>query len=138
MFGAVALSENAICDQGIVPIGIQESSFNFSLSALGGFVQTGSQTVDTNFTTSTLGGIIHSATQSVDASFSQTAGSGLLLITSAETDLNFTKTSAGDLLYENVDAGINPETWTEITHTGDTWTDKNTSDTIQTWIEKVV
>ena len=48
----------------------------------------------------------------------------------------FSKTTAGQLLWENLDAGTN-ESWSEITHTGDTWSEVSASGTIETWTEMV-
>jgi len=40
-------------------------------------------------------------------------------------------------LWVPIDAGSSSESWSEITHTGDTWSEVSTGGTIETWTEMV-
>jgi hypothetical protein len=43
----------------------------------------------------------------------------------------------GELKFVEINAGETAETWSEITHTGDTWTEINAGSTAETWTEVV-
>ena len=62
----------------------------------------------------------------------------IFITASLSKDLNFTKTTTGAILFVTVDAGATVESWTERTHSGDTWTDKSASATTETWTERIV
>jgi hypothetical protein len=47
-------------------------------------------------------------------------------------------TTNGEYLWVQIDASTNPETWSQITHSGDTWTEINAGGTIETWTNMVV
>ena len=157
MFGHAAFADSAFANVGgILIIGTAEMDGLAVSTNVGSGTLVGVATIDGNFTqTSTGAGTFvgtseQDFTQTVEAfrvdvnpvevtaDFTQTtAGIGIFSGVSSQ-DLNFTKTSVGDILFEEIDAGATVENWTEITHSGDTWTDKSASATTETWTERVV
>ena len=63
---------------------------------------------------------------------------GFLLTTSQTMDSLFVITTNGDILWVKIDAGGTPESWTQVTHTGDIWTEINAGTSSETWTNKVV
>jgi len=73
-------------------------------------------------------------------SLASTQTSTPTLVASAGTlalDTSVVQSTAGDLKFQEINAGETAETWTEITHTGDTWTEINAGTTAETWTETV-
>ena len=68
------------------------------------------------------------ATVDMDSQFDLSSLGGLLIIYpgagegSIEINSVFVITANGDILWVEVDAGATTESWTQVTHTGDTWT----------------
>ena len=72
-----------------------------------------------------------------------------LVVQSTQGDIKFVLIDAGQFpetwsaithsgdTWTNSDTSINVETWTNITHSGDTWTDVDTSTNVETWTETV-
>ena len=65
---------------------------------------------------------------------------GGLLIQDGEAHLEFgfVQTTDGELLWVRMNVNTPAETWTAISHSGDTWTEINAGGIVNTWIEKVV
>ena len=74
-------------------------------------------------------------TLSTDLTQSSTA----VLIASGSSDIEFLviQSTSGEIKFVEINAGETAETWTEITHTGDTWTEINAGTTAETWTEVV-
>ena len=96
----------------------------------------------------TVGTLSSNITQSAAGLRVRTAGTGVLdvIVSQATTAVYLAQPSLdlvtsvvqstnGELKFEEIDAGATAETWTEITHTGDTWTEINAGTTAETWTE---
>jgi hypothetical protein len=68
-----------------------------------------------------------------------TQSTAAIRIASGSSDIEFlvVQSTSGDIKFVEIDAGETAETWTEITHTGDTWTEINAGSTAETWTEVV-
>lgn len=97
-----------------------------------------------------LGTLSSNITQTTAGLRMRVAGVGTLSVASTQTttavflaqpSLDFVtsvvQSTAGDLKFQEIDAGATAETWTEVTHTGDTWTEINAGSTAETWTEVV-
>jgi len=76
----------------------------------------------------------------VDLTMDSIMSSAANFTASADSDMifAFVMTTDGNYLWIQIDASTNPETWSQITHSGDSWTEINASGTIETWTDKVV
>ena len=98
-----------------------------------------------------LGTLSSNLTQTTAGLRMRVAGVGTLSVASTQTtnpvfvasagtlalDTSVVQSTAGDLKFQEIDAGATAETWTEVTHTGDTWTEINAGSTAETWTEVV-
>ena len=145
MLGASALSEFSIADQGILLAGVSEMSGIASAANAGVGIMSGVASLDGNFTqTSTAIYISAGANSDLDFNFTEISAANVVKEDSADiesaftkttngimigsgvstTDLNFTQDSLGELLFEEINAGATPETYTTITPSGtETWTE---------------
>ena len=94
--------------------------------------------MDANFTLSTLAGIISPASAEIKAVFIQSTLGGLILPATAEITALFIMTTDGSLLWEPIDPTNPAENWTQVTHSGGTWTIITAGSTTNTWTDKVV
>ena len=151
MLGASALSEYSISDQSILLAGVSEmsgisSSANAAIGIMSGII-----TVSSNFAQSanaiyiSAGANAELSTDTVMTSAGLRARLGVSEIQSAFTktsngimigsgvatkDFNFSQDSLGELLFEEINAGATPETYTTITPSGtETWTEITPSGT---------
>ena len=102
-------------------------------------------TQDFEFEIDPLGGLLTLATVDMDSQFDLSSLGGLLIIYHGagegpiEINSVFVITANGDILWVEVDAGATTEeSWTQVTHTGDTWTEINAGTSSETWTNKVV
>ena len=145
MLGASALSEYSIADQGILLAGVSEMSGIASAANAGVGIMSGVASLDGNFTqTSTAIYISAGANSDLDFNFTEISAANVVKEDSADiesaftkttngimigsgvstTDLNFSQDSLGELLFEEINAGATPETYTTITPSGtETWTE---------------
>jgi len=145
MLGASALSEYSIADQGILLTGASEmsgiaSSANAGVGILSGvasldgnFTQTSgaiyisagaNADLDFNFTETSVGTRIQNDSSDIQSAFTKTSNAIMIGSGVSTTDLNFTQDSLGELLFEEINAGATPETYTTITPSGtETWTE---------------
>ena len=145
MLGASALSEYALSDQSILLAGVSEMSGIASSANAGVGIMSGVASLDGNFTqTSTAIYISAGANSDLDFNFTETSAANVVKEDSADiesaftkttngimigsgvstTDLNFSQDSLGELLFEEINAGATPETYTTITPSGtETWTE---------------
>ena len=72
----------------------------------------------------------------MDSTFLQTTASIAILSGDADIIFNFDQSTLGALLWEQINAGDTQENWSEITHTGDTFTEITPSVT-NNWTEMV-
>jgi hypothetical protein len=156
MLGASALSEYSIADQGIVLAGVSEMSGIASAANAGVGIMSGVASLDGNFTqTSTAIYISAGASSDVDFNFTETSAANIvkedssdiesaftkttngIMIGSgiASSDFNFSQASLGDILFEEINAGATPETYTTITPSGtETWVEITPTGS-ETWTE---
>jgi hypothetical protein len=135
MLGASALSEYALSDQSILLAGVSEMSGiassanagvgimsgvasldgNFTQTSTGIFISAGANSdIDFNFTETSAANVVKEDSADIESAFTKTTngimiGSGVI-----NKDLNFNQDTFGELLFENVNAGVTPETWIEI------------------------
>ena len=65
--------------------------------------------------------------------FTQSALGGLIIAGTLDIVFLVVQSALGELKFVPVDAGQDVETWSDITHTGDTWTDVSASGTTESW-----
>ena len=156
MLGASALSEYALSDQSILLAGVSEmtalaSSANAGVGILAGvssISSTATQTsvgifisgsanadLDFNFTETSVGTRIQTDSADIQSAFTKTSNAIMIGSGVATKDLNFTQGTFGELLFEDVNAGVTPESYVTITPSGtESWTVVNPSGS-ETWIE---
>lgn len=156
MLGASALSEFSIADQGILLAGVSEMSGIASAANAGVGIMSGVASLDGNFTqTSTAIYISGSTNADLDFNFTETSAANVVKEDSADiesaftkttngimigsgiasSDFNFSQGSLGDILFEEIDAGATPETYTTITPSGtETWVEITPTGS-ETWTE---
>tara|TARA_R100000995_G_scaffold76146_1_gene45701 strand:- start:145 stop:621 length:477 start_codon:yes stop_codon:yes gene_type:complete len=157
MFGEFPICEKAVADQGVLFLGSADFigttvAVNVGVGILSGvatitaqFDQTttaaatvvGSQTLNFQLNQTTAANIVKEAAQSVTSEFSQETNTSVIFSAISSMDYNFTQSTAGNLLWEPVDADTTVESWSSITHTGDTWTEISGSGTTETWTDTV-
>ena len=156
MLGASALSEYSLSDQGILLAGVSEMSGIASAANAGVGIMSGVASLDGNFTqTSTAIYISAGANSDVDFNFTETSAANVVKEDSADiesaftkttngimigsgiasSDFNFSQGSLGDILFEEINAGATPETYTTITPSGtETWVEITPTGS-ETWTE---
>ena len=156
MLGASALSEYSISDQSILLAGVSEQTAISSAISVGVGILSGVTTVDSNFTQSSnaiyisagansevnfnfnetsVGTRVRTNTSDIASAFTKTSNAIMIGSGVATKDLNFTQGTFGELLFEDVNAGVTPESYVTITPSGtESWTAVNPSGS-ETWIE---
>ena len=67
----------------------------------------------------------------------QSSLGGLLIAGTSDIVFLMVQSTLGELKFVPVDVGQSVETWSEITHSGDTWTEINAGTNAETWTETV-
>jgi len=156
MLGASTFAERAFSDQAILLAGVSEmsgiaSSANASVGIMSGvasldgnFTQTSTAIyisaganadLDFNFTETSAANIVKEDSADIESAFTKTSNGIMIRSGVATKDLNFTQGTFGELLFENVNAGVTPESYVTITPSGtESWTSVNPSGS-ETWIE---
>jgi len=156
MLGASALSEYSISDQSILLAGVSEQTAISSAISVGVGILSGVTTVDSNFTQSSNAIYISASANAelstdtimtsaglrarlgvseIESAFTKTSNAIMIGSGVATKDLNFTQDTFGELLFEDVNAGVTPESYVTITPSGtESWTAVNPSGS-ETWIE---
>jgi len=156
MLGASALSEYALSDQSILLAGVSEQTAISSAVSVGVGILSGVTTVDSNFTQSSNAIYISAGANAelstdtimtsaglrarlgvseIESAFTKTSNAIMIGSGVATKDLNFTQGTFGELLFEDVNAGVTPESYVTITPSGtESWTAVNPSGS-ETWIE---
>lgn len=120
--------------------GVSEQDFATIQTALANTISSGVSTQDFSFETGDLTlSLIYNGASVQSAQFDQSALGGLIV--PAESDMVdlFVQSAFGELLWVKINASSGGvEAWTEITHSGDTWTEINAGGIVDQWIEKVV
>jgi len=135
MLGASALSEYSIADQGILLAGVSEmsgiaSAANAGVGIISGISSMNSTTTQTstgiyisagansevnfNFNESSVGTRVRTSSSEIESEFTKTTNAIMIKSGIINKDLNFNQDTFGELLFENVNAGVTPETWIEI------------------------
>tara|TARA_R100001509_G_scaffold158730_1_gene124313 strand:- start:840 stop:1556 length:717 start_codon:yes stop_codon:yes gene_type:complete len=123
--------------QNFTASGVSEQSGNFTQTSTGNLIAKGLSTQIGDTIQTTLANRVRETALSVDSTFLQTTAPIAILSGDADIVFSFDQSTLGALLWENLDAGTNQESWSEITHTGDTWSEVSTSGTVETWTEMV-
>jgi hypothetical protein len=156
MLGASALSEYALSDQSILLAGVSEmsgiaSSANAGVGIMSGissmnstatqtstgiYISAGaSSEVNFNFNESSVGTRVRTNSSDIESAFTKTSNAIMIRSGVATKDLNFNQDTFGELLFEDVNAGVTPESYVTITPSGtESWTTVNPSGS-ETWIE---
>ena len=160
MFATAAFAEEPFAaTQGIVKTGVSSLSANATQTATGIHIASGSsEMTGIGSQASVASGIMVGVPGNLSANLTQTSAGIRIRLATTDILSNLTQTStptllasagtlalntsviqstAGDLKFQEIDAGATAETWTEITHTGDTWTEINAGTTAETWTEVV-
>ena len=160
MFATAAFAEEPFAaTQGIVKTGVSSLSANATQTATGIHIASGSSemtgiasqasvasgimvgvpgNLSANLTQTSAGIRLRTATTgTLSSEFTQS--SAAIRIATGTSDIEFlvVQTTSGDIKFVEINAGETAETWTEITHTGDTWTEINAGSTAETWTEVV-
>jgi Zn-dependent alcohol dehydrogenase len=156
MLGASALSEYSISDQSILLAGVSEQTAISSAVSVGVGILSGVTTVDSNFTQSSNAIYISAGANAelstdtimtsaglrarlgvseIESAFTKTSNGIMIRSGVATKDFNFTQDTFGELLFEDINAGANPEIYTAITPSGtETWTTVTPSGS-ESWTE---
>jgi hypothetical protein len=160
MFATAAFAEEPFAaTQGIVKTGVSSLSANATQTTTGVHIASGSSemtgiasqaSVASGIMVGVPGNLSANLTQTTAAlrirpattgtlSTNLTQSSTAVLIASGSSDIEFLviQSTSGDIKFVEINAGETAETWTEITHTGDTWTEINAGSTAETWTEVV-
>ena len=159
MFATAAFAQEPFATHGIVKVGVSSLSANVTQTATGIHIASGSsEMTGIGSQASVASGIMVGVPGNLSANLTQTtAGIRIRLATTGTLSSNLTQSSAairirtgssdieflmvqstnGELKFVEINAGETAETWTEITHTGDTWTEINAGSTAETWTEVV-
>ena len=122
-----------------IKTGISEASANFISEADAVAIYSAASTSSAEFVQDVLGGIITSGISEQSMQFDSFQVGGFLIQNSIiGLEFGFVQTTDGDFLWVRIDADTPSETWTGISHSGDTWTEINASGIVNTWNEKVV
>jgi hypothetical protein len=81
--------------------------------------------------------LIATAVAEMLSSFEMSTQAASILSGASSMTFLFVMTTDGGLLWVPIDAGSSSESWSDITHTGDTWSEVSTGGTIETWTEMV-
>jgi hypothetical protein len=146
MLGHAAIAETALADVGgVLQVATAEMSGISSASSVGVGTLVGVASMSSAFSQDTevstkVSGVIDLSSvflitaedvkivnftdATLSTEFTQTSD-GIIIASGVVTkDLNFTKTASGDILFEEINAGATPETYTTITPSGtETWTE---------------
>jgi len=135
MLGASALSEYSISDQSILLAGVSEmsgiaSSANAGVGIMSGissmnstatqtstgtYISAGANSeVNFNFNESSVGTRVRTDSSEIESAFTKTSSAIMVRSGVINKDLNFNQDTFGELLFEDVNAGVTPETWIEI------------------------
>ena len=159
MFATAAFAQEPFATHGIVKVGVSSLSANATQAAPGIHIASGSSemtgigsqasvasgimvgvpgNLSANLTHTTAGTRIRLATTGTLSS-DLTQSSAAIRIRSGSSDIEFlvVQSTNGELKFVELNAGETAETWSEITHTGDTWTEINAGSTAETWTEVV-
>ena len=160
MFATAAFAEEPFAaTQGIVKTGVSSLSANATQTATGIHIASGSSemtgigsqaSVASGILVGVPGNLSANLTQTSEGIRLRTATTGTLSseftqsttairIATGTSDIEFlvVQSTSGDIKFVEINAGETAETWTEITHTGDTWTEINAGTTAETWTEVV-
>ena len=149
MLGASALSEYSISDQGILLAGVSEmsgiaSSANAGVGIMSGissmsstatqtsnaiFISAGANAELSNDTVMTSAGLrARLGVSEIESAFTKTSNAIMIGSGVITKDLNFNQDTFGELLFEDVNAGVTPESYVTITPSGtESWTTINPS-----------
>jgi hypothetical protein len=160
MFATAAFAEEPFAaTQGIVKTGVSSLSANATQTTTGIHIASGSSemtgiasqasvasgimvgvpgNLSANLTQTSAGIRVRTATTGTLSS-DLTQSTAAIRIASGSSDIEFlvVQSTSGDIKFVEINAGETAETWTEITHTGDTWTEINAGSTAETWTEVV-
>ena len=156
MLGASALSEYALSDQSILLAGVSEmsgiaSSANAGVGIMSGissmsstatqtsngiYISAGANSeVNFNFSETSIGTRVQIDSADIEAAFTKTTNGIMIGSGIASSDFNFSQASLGDILFEEINAGATPETYTTITPSGtETWVEITPTGS-ETWTE---
>ena len=156
MLGASALSEYSLSDQSILLAGVSEmsgiaSSANAGVGIMSGISSMSSTATQTsngiyisagansdlnfNFTETSAGTRIQTDSSDIKSAFTKTTNGIMIGSGIVSSDFNFSQASLGDILFEEIDAGTTPETYTTITPSGtETWVEITPTGS-ETWTE---
>jgi len=159
MFATAAFAQEPFATHGIVKVGVSSLSANATQTTTGIHIASGSsEMTGIGSQASVASGILVGVPGNLSANLTQTtAGTRIRLATTGTLSSDLTQSSAairiragssdieflmvqstnGELKFVEINAGETAETWTEITHTGDTWTEINAGTTAETWTEVV-
>lgn len=160
MFATAAFAEEPFAStQGIVKTGVSSLSANATQTAAGIHIASGSSemtgiasqasvasgimvgvpgNLSANLTQTSAGLRLRTATTgTLSSEFTQSTAAIRIATGSSDIEFLMVQSTSGDIKFVEVNAGETAETWTEITHTGDTWTEINAGSTAETWTEVV-
>jgi len=127
VLGASALSEYSIADQGILLAGVSEQtaissktsvgvgilsgvssiSFNNTQTTAGIFISAGANAeLSGDFTQTTAGTRARLGTSEIESAFTKTSNGIMIGSGVSTTDLNFSQSTFGELLFEEINAGV--------------------------------
>ena len=151
MLGASTFAERAFSDQAILLAGVSEmsgiaSSANAGVGIMSGvaslngnFTQTSNAIyisaganadLDFNFTETSVGTRVQNDSSDIQSAFTKTSNAIMIGSGVSTKDLNFIQSTFGELLFEEINAGVTPEIYTAITPSGtETWTEITPSGT---------
>jgi len=158
MFATAAFAQEPFAaTQGIVRTGVSSLSFNATQTTAGIHIASGSSemtgissqasvasgimvgvlgNLSTNLTQTSAGTRIRLATTgTLSSNLTQSTAGARIRSGSSDIEFLVVQSTSGDIKFVEVNAGETAETWTEITHTGDTWTEINAGSTAETWAE---
>ena len=160
MFATAAFAEEPFAaTQGIVKTGVSSLSANATQTATGIHIASGSSemtgigsqasvasgilvgvpgNLSANLTQTSAGLRLRTATTgTLSSEFTQSTAAIRIATGSSDIEFLMVQSTSGDIKFVEINAGETAETWTEITHTGDTWTEINAGTTAETWTEVV-
>jgi hypothetical protein len=127
VLGASAICEYSIADQGILLAGVSEQTALGVKTSVGVGIMSGVSTIDGNFTATTAGIFISAGanaelsgdftqtsagtrarlgTSEIESAFTKTSNGIMIGSGVSTTDLNFSQDSLGELLFEEINAGV--------------------------------
>jgi len=106
VLGVSALSEYSIADQGILFTGVSEQTAISSKASVGVGILSGVSSISFNNTQTTAGLRARLGTSEIESAFTKTSNGIMIGSGVSTTDLNFSQDSLGELLFEEINAGV--------------------------------